>query len=364
MLWSLRHGSPIVNGVSGFYPPHIQKLATLTKSFPQRPNLEPLEQIHNLKNLVVHLDAIKQPEVVAAWERLSRSPPTGLHFVERFDDSLLFQLDRPATPAWRWRRLLPSATAKALSSVSFDIELPARDSSSAAQLPAIEHAFSLSVNGEVRDRFALKPGANTVVTTMPEISSAVHPVALELTQSYEITDSTEGDPRYLLGTTGRYSRADILVESASRSHGSLATIWVNGVNHSPRQPGYNVVTLDAQSGRLLGRAAFNVARNANQLKAMQKYIEKTPDGSIVIVALKGDASVRSDATMQATRLLMGSQAATTADTADTASHLMIGIRGAEPGTAVDLADTRLVTKTIGVDRRSSGMTVRRFELIP
>jgi len=364
MLWSLKHAAPIVNGVSGFYPPHIQKLATLTQSLPRRPNLEPLEQIHGLKSLVVHLDAIKQPKLVSSWEKLSQSPPAGLRFIERFDDALLFELKRTPVPAWRWRRLLPSATAKSLGTVSLDIELPAPEQTSTAPPPEIEHEIELKLNGVVRNQFQLTPGSNSVVTPLPEITSLVHPVALEIHQSYNITADTNGDSRYRLGNSAQFSKADIVVESASRSYGSFATIWVNGINHSPRQPGYNVVILDSENGSLLGRAAFNVEKDPRQFAAMKKFIENTAIGSIVIISLKGNAGIDTDQSLRAVGLLIGANPGGRDDAEVTASHLIIGIRGASPGHAVEIVDESLITHTIGVDRRNLGMTVSRFELQP
>lgn len=366
MLWALKHDKPIVNGVSGFYPPHIQRLATLTRSLPNRPALEPLEQIHGLRYLVVHTDKIDDKALVQQWLSVADQPPQGIDFRGRYDDALLFELNRNPRPTWRWRRLIPAADAAANSRLRFEIDAGQQDNeaNSASDLRAITRRVQLTVDKQPIDSFELKHGHNDIDTVMQNITSSVHPVALDLTQSYDITIDTDGDSRYAIGRTGVFSPVDIVVESAARRHGSLATIWINGVNHAPRQPGYNVVTLDPVSGKRLGRAAFDVSKDERQNQAMANYIKSAPHGSIVIVALKDRGIGKLDGVAQTSFALIGAAPLETTGLAPGASHLVIGVRGASAGTAVEIAGDRMVNSAVGVDRRGLGMTVKKFELQP
>lgn len=357
MLWALKHGRPIVNGVSGFYPPHIQRLATLTRSLPRRPNVEPLQNIHGLRYLVVHLDRLPEQNLADDWSLLSRRPPQGLEFIDRFDDALLFEVLRPSTPGWRWQRTIPSAMVKARNKVDFSIRL-ATDVEE-----KIEHSVELSINNNVVDQMLLSAGANKVVATLPTIESSVHPVAIELHHSYRLQLDTSQDKRYAIGETNSFSPVDIVVESASAKHGSLATIWVNGINHSPRQPGYNVVIVNPADGRRIHRAAFDVSKNADKNRSMTEYIRNAAKGSIVIIALKARGFAELDATGIEAFKLIGAGAVDFGDKSVDSSHLVIGIRGAASGDALEIAEDRLIHYTIGVDRRGLGMTVENFEIV-
>ena len=91
----------------------------------------------------------------------------------------------------------------------------------------------------------------------------------------------------------------LLVRSAGNQVGGFAHIFVDGVDASPNQRGYNLVAL-SPDGTLLGAAAFDTSgeegwsleQGAAQLDAMAGWLNAWPAGTIVAGAVADEASLQ------------------------------------------------------------------------
>ena len=359
MLWSLSHGRKLVNGVSGFYPPHIQPLATLARTLPNRRNIEPLLNIHELRFLVVHLDALNDVEVQNAWIKLAVDTPPGLVFIDQYDEALLFKVSRNRQNGWRWRRLVPARALRAANEMQFDIELSAD-----ARDRNVEHVVDVRVNDVAYESVVVDVGHNHLVLPRPTVDTKVHPVAITLNQHYRLKGNTATDSAYAIGDTGVYSPVDIVVESGSRGHGALASVWVNGLNLSNRSPGYNVVVLDPHTGKRISQATFDLAKDAAHNGQLSRYIDKIADGSLVIVAEKSRGIDSIDAVGRAALASIGANALESRNVSATESHVIIGVKGAAPGTAIERVEDQRLRVVVGVDRSDQPMAVTDFRLLP
>ena len=92
-----------------------------------------------------------------------------------------------------------------------------------------------------------------------------------------------------------------------------------------------------QFGKLLDQQAFDTTPSGSeaQAAALARFIAAVPEGRIVVVALQGEGEAHLSGEAVAAFRQIGGQA----DLRDTSgwSHTIIGVKGAEPGTAMELA---------------------------
>jgi len=343
-FWSLHHERPLVNGVSGFPSPIITGLAPLVRTLPQRRDLSLLQEVDRLGYLKVNLGWIKDRAIRRSWLKLSRDPPEGLEFVDRFDDALIFKVGQTRTPGSRWRKFIAARSVEPGDSYDVDIEVPNLDSS-------VQQHVEINVNGEKAGRRRLKPGVNRVSIDLPQSLPESIPVSLNLQQSYRVPPTT--DSRYWIGSTNTNINADLIVTSGHAEAGDVATILVNGVNVSPRQTGYNVVLIDPKTGKVLARHGFDIAKRPASKKHLVKVFDTVAAGTVVVAALRrrGTAAVDTDVA-DAFRSI---GAAYTID--GNRSHLIIGVKGAPVGSAIEMIGDDAVSATVGIDRRNMTMIV-------
>ena len=106
---------------------------------------------------------------------------------------------------------------------------------------------------------------------------------------------------------------------------------------STHGPGYNVAVIPPRSGKLLEQRAFNTTPSGSESEAaaLVDMIDEVPDGRIVVVAMQGDGAAHlTDDAVEAFRQIGGQ-----VDPRGTAgwSHAIIGVKGAAPGTAMEVA---------------------------
>ena len=104
--------------------------------------------------------------------------------------------------------------------------------------------------------------------------------------------------------------------------------------------GYNLVAIDAATGHVLWSDAFDTFVSPGEARRLAEAVERLPAGTIVAVAVKDEASgALSDEAVAALRSLGGRQ-----DIRGRfrASHLLVGVKGATPGSAIEqVGDARL-----------------------
>lgn len=82
----------------------------------------------------------------------------------------------------------------------------------------------------------------------------------------------------------------IVAYSAGSEVGDFAHIFVNGIDQSPNERGYNIVVVDPRSGAVESRAAFDTFASTENSVRLAQFIAQIPGGKIVAVAVRDEAS--------------------------------------------------------------------------
>ena len=183
---------------------------------------------------------------------------------------------------------------------------------------------------------------------------------LRLELAYRLQPHLTLDPRYRIGETGVHSPVDLGVTSAGKAHGRTAPIVVNGTDAAPNLRGYNVVVVDPRSGSVAGRAVFDTFIDRAASARLADFIGRVPPGWIVAAAIKDDGvGYLGDDAVQAFRSVGGQ---IDPRGALFVSHLLIGVKGAAPGTAVEEHGFGRLTRVIGQDRGDHLLLIQDFRL--
>jgi Interleukin-like EMT inducer len=83
----------------------------------------------------------------------------------------------------------------------------------------------------------------------------------------------------------------IVVRSAGEEQGDFGHIYVNGVDESPNARGYNIVVIDPQTGAVDARENFDTFASEQESARMAQFIAQIPNGKIVAVAVRDEASL-------------------------------------------------------------------------
>src|SRR5262249_40205711 len=136
-----------------------------------------------------------------------------------------------------------------------------------------------------------------------------------------------------IGRTGVTSPVDLQLISAGMETGDDGSIYVNAHQRSVNMRGYNVVAIDPTSGEQLWSHNFDTFAAPAASDRLVSAIESLPAGTIVAVAVRDEASGQlTDAAVTALRSVGGRE-----DIRGRfrVSHLLIGVKGAAPGTAIE-----------------------------
>jgi len=113
-------------------------------------------------------------------------------------------------------------------------------------------------------------------------------VWLHLQRLYPASEGTLS-PR-TIGQTGVESPVNLAVQSAGQEVGDFGHIYVNGLDVSPGERGYNVAVLHPQSGEVIRTAAFDTHLDEGASQALASFLSEVPPGHIVVVAAADEAS--------------------------------------------------------------------------
>jgi hypothetical protein len=184
---------------------------------------------------------------------------------------------------------------------------------------------------------------------------------LILSHTYEISPVNPSDARYRVGADGPQLPFDLMAEADTQHPRSTSSLMVNGRRTTLKQPGYNIAVLDAETGRVLSRASFATDRDPQASIDLFYFVEELPVGSIVIVATSGNASAQLGA--QARRALRACGSTIDLSEHQGAAHVMIGYKGAEPGTVPESVGARTVRVVVGQDPERLTMELVEFDLL-
>jgi hypothetical protein len=204
---------------------------------------------------------------------------------------------------------------------------------------APEQTIALKVNGHRLERTTLSPGWANYAWDVPAefLQPGLNSIQFEFARLDAPADVLPGNGA--IGQTGVQSPVPIEVNSGGPAAFAYISIGAANaaVDGSVHAPGYNVAVIDRKTGKLLDRRGFDLTSSGSeaQAAALADFIAAMPQGRIVVVALQGQAEARlTDRVADAFRSIGG-----TADLAGVGawSHAIIGVKGAAPGTALELA---------------------------
>ncbi|MFC2023272.1 interleukin-like EMT inducer domain-containing protein [Chloroflexota bacterium] len=202
------------------------------------------------------------------------------------------------------------------------------------------------VNGEHAASIAMYAGWMDYGVQLP--SEAVTPGLNEIWLRFsDVYPASQPAPsKRSIGSTGTESPVNIVVQSAGQEIGDYGLVFIDGRNASPDERGYNVVVVDPLTGRVEGAAGFDTHLDPEASGSLARFIGDVPTGHIVAVAAADEASRLLG--QEAVEALRGIGA--TVDLRDQFrwGHALIGVQGAEPGSAVEsTAWMRPVSAVVG-----------------
>jgi len=136
-----------------------------------------------------------------------------------------------------------------------------------------------------------------------------------------------------IGQTGVQSPVNLVVHSAGQEVGDFGHIYVDGLDVSPNERGYNVAVIHPETGAVERVAAFDTHLDTAASEELAAFLGTVPDGRIIAVAAADEAS-----------RLLGAEAlealgriGADEDLRDRFrwGHAIIGVQGAAAGTALE-----------------------------
>jgi hypothetical protein len=167
----------------------------------------------------------------------------------------------------------------------------------------------------------------------------------------------------MIGTTGVRAPVAIEVNSGGPADFAYITLGEDGEDGSAHRPGYNVAVVDPSSGALLERQGFDTTPTGSEAEAeaLATFLEGVPEAQIVAVAMRGEGTAQLTEGAVAALRAIGGQA----DPRGTEgwSHAIIGVKGAEPGAALEAAGPGQGWLRAAPDTRTLAMAVDTLEWV-
>ena len=355
-LMSISHWKRIVNGASGFSPmgPPMTRDISTVLSEPDDPEDDPFPSlaarryllgIHPLRYLVVHnalIDAVEREK----WRKLGTVPWARL--VARYGPDDLYRLSGDMTGSFL-EKYFSWDYARDKSTVDFETR--------AVGPGARDRWIDADLNGRHLGRQAI--GSEWTRVTLPLAGprhySAPNVVAIDFHYQDSDARSTRG-----IGRTGVTSPVDLQVVSAGMETGNEASIYVNAHQRAVNRRGYNLVAIDPASGDVLWSDLFDTLVSPAESGRLAEAVGRLPAGTIVAMAVKDEASgALTDEAVLAFRSLGGQD-----DIRGRyrVSHLLVGVKGAAPGTAIEQSGYTRLSATLGFAPGLLGVEMRAFAL--
>jgi hypothetical protein len=144
--------------------------------------------------------------------------------------------------------------------------------------------------------------------------------------------------------TNAGSNISLVVQSAGEEVGDFAHIYVNGVDVSPNERGYNVVVV-APDGSVRS-AAFDTHLDPAASQRMAEFVAGAAQGALVAAAVADEGSMRLGEEGVAALRSLGAEGDLRGKFRW--SHAVLGVKGGAPGTAIEAMDgLRPVTLALG-----------------
>jgi hypothetical protein len=162
-----------------------------------------------------------------------------------------------------------------------------------------------------------------------------------------------------IGGTGVQAPAAIEVNSGGPAGFAYITIGEHAGSEdgSLHSPGYNVAVIEARTGRLMQRQAFDTTPGGSQAQAaaLAAFVDAIPEGRIVAVAMQGDGAA--NLTVEAVDAFRAIGAQADLRGSSGWSHAIVGVKGAMAGTALEAAGPDGGWLRVAPDRRTLAVAV-------
>jgi hypothetical protein len=353
-LRSVGHRQRVVNGFAGFvleYQRELSRiLSTAVPPFASPAARTALAQIYPLRHLVVR--DVSQHRARPAGQALADASNGFLHFRGTHGPDDLYDVVALPERGRLLSRLVP-----------FDV-IVTRPVVRAALRPVrtqtgVNQTITLTLNEAIVTRMALD-ATTTVSATLTGPFSRAEPNVIGLEIGYHRTAAALG-PKHRLGRTGLTVPVDAVVRSAGHPYGDAASIRVGVGELAPNTRGYNLVALDP-SGATRDRDVFDTFRDPAANEALRQWVDALPAGTIVLGAVKDEASGRLDAAAVRALGTLGVRGDLRGHFLE--SHAFIGVKGASPGSAIEALGRRPVEVQVGEPDVEFALELTEFELDP
>jgi hypothetical protein len=301
--------------------------------------------LHPLRYVVVHNALLDNAERVK-WRKLETVPWARL--VARYGPDDLYRLNGDMTGPFL-EKYFSWDYAQDKSTVDFEV----RATGPGAQARWID----VDLNGHRLGRQDV--GTEWTRVTLPLEGPRHHSAPNTITVDVYYRDSDARAARRI-GRTGVTSPVDLQVVSAGMETGNEGSIYVNGHQRAVNLRGYNLVAIDPASGDVLWSDLFDTLVSGAESGRLAEAVGRLPAGTIVAVAVKDEASgALTEEAVAALRSLGGKE-----DIRGRyrVSHLVVGVKGAVPGTAIEQSGYAKLTATLGFAPGRLGVDLRAFAL--
>jgi len=189
------------------------------------------------------------------------------------------------------------------------------------------------LDGNFLAEHELQPGLNSLALALPASADGL-PRRLDLRADRTFTPADLAFSPHDIGATGVVSPVSIVVRSAGKDTGDFGHIYVDGVEHSPNQRGYNLVAIEPATGRVLDAAVFDTHDPylAPQPSAdLAAWVAALPAGVIVAGAVRDAAAFNLGEEAVAALRSLGVQTDIRGDLRR--AHAFVGVKGPASGPA-------------------------------
>lgn len=194
-----------------------------------------------------------------------------------------------------------------------------------APYPAQGQGIRVGVNGKEvmhANPIPIQDGAFAVTLPAAALTEGMNEIKLGFDKFAPVSDITA-------------NRVSIVVRSAGEEQGAFGHIYVNGVDESLNERGYNVVVIEPRTGKVQARANFDTFGYGTEATRLAEFINDVAEGDIVAVAASDEASM--NLTQGAVDALKSIGARVDLRGKFRWSHAIIGVKDAPAGSASERA---------------------------
>jgi hypothetical protein len=349
MLWALHHGKRVVNGHGGFVLATWRELVSAAEWGAPGEIAAAIQSVYPLKYVIVH-PALLGPKWARAVELFRQGAVTPLSRVGTFGADEVYAVAGAPQSGAEIRRHFSTDWARRHPHAEYALRLTGED-------PEIHRRVEVRFNGKLvrthegaaRERLPLAPPFR--VANRNEVA---------FRHVYEISPVVTQGAAYRIGRTAVHSPVDLVVRSAGWDHGNTVSIRVNGLELVPeRLRGYWVAGLEPAERRVVGLDVFDTHRAVDESARLAAFVEGLPVGTIVAVAALDETSWQlADPAIRAFRSIGGQ---VDPRGAFRGAHVLVGVRGAAPGEALEAAGLRALSVVVGRER-AVGLALEAFDL--